>query len=1086
MTVFQDHADLAVSHILAAPVPDTSGTSWTVDLGTGSRFPTAPFDCVIFPGSPAEAPTPLNAEIAICTTRVGDAFTVVTRAAYGTTARAIQPGDLIVASVTKNHIVTIENAINAAEAAIAGLQPAGNYITALTGDVTAAGPGSVAATIAADAVTNAKLADMPTLTLKGNNTGGSANPLDLTVAQVNTMLGATGGPSFGVITGNTGTATADAATDTVAITGSGVISTAAGDNPETLVISSAALTGDVTTVGAAATIPNDTVTNAKLANMPAHTVKGNNTGGSADPLDLTLVQVAAELNLSGTNTGDQNLFLTVTGDTGSAVADSTADSIAITGTGQASTTAASTPDSLVIAVPLLSGDVTSVAGGAATIPNNTVTNAKAADVPTATIKGRTTAGTGDPEDLTAAQAKGVLAIVPGDVTGFDTQVRTSRLDQMAAPTADVSMNSHKVTSMQDGVASTDGATVGQVNAAIAGLGGIGNSKFATSAALPAVTYANGTAGVGATLTANANGVLTIDTTGTPALNDPILVKNQASAFQNGRYILTTVGTAGVPFVLTRATDFDTASEMGVPKLAPVDAQGATPGATNDNQLFISVTSAPFTVGTTGVTFAQIGTVYTADGSTLELVGTQFREKDDGTSNAKLANMAQNTLKGRVTASTGDPEDLTPAQGRTVLGLSHLATDTDLTGDVTTSGTAATTIAANAVTFAKFQQITTDRLLGRDTAGTGNVEQLTVGGGVEFTGTGIQSSAYTGDVTKAAGGTAQTIANDAVTFAKMQNIATDSLIGRDTAASGDPETILLNGTLSMDGSGNLQRAALTGDVTASAGSNATTIPNNTVTYAKMQDVSATSRIMGRATAGAGDMEELTTAQVNSMLGITSNGFAVVTGDTGTATADTAADTISIVGGGGLTTAAADNPESLTITLPDDAVTNAKLADMTQATVKGRASGAGTGNPTDLSATQLATILGINIGAWSTYTPTVTQSGSVTATTTAASYTTIGKLIIGYVFMTITGTGSANNAVIISLPVVNATTSVVIGSGFIFDSSVPQLFPGSVIAGSTTMALEIAGNGSTAGSTGSGFTAALANGDQLRWCFAYETT
>ncbi|ASD64744.1 beta strand repeat-containing protein [Bdellovibrio bacteriovorus] len=43
--------------------------------------------------------------------------------------------------------------------AFAAKQPAGNYVTALTGDVTATGPGSVAATIAADAVTSAKIAD---------------------------------------------------------------------------------------------------------------------------------------------------------------------------------------------------------------------------------------------------------------------------------------------------------------------------------------------------------------------------------------------------------------------------------------------------------------------------------------------------------------------------------------------------------------------------------------------------------------------------------------------------------------------------------------------------------------------------------------------------------------------------------------------------------------------------------------------------------------------------------------------------------------------------------------------------------------
>jgi hypothetical protein len=67
-------------------------------------------------------------------------------------------------------------------------QPAGNYITALTSDVTASGPGSVAATIAADAVTNAKMADMATMTIKGNDTGGAANPQDLTGTEVTAML----------------------------------------------------------------------------------------------------------------------------------------------------------------------------------------------------------------------------------------------------------------------------------------------------------------------------------------------------------------------------------------------------------------------------------------------------------------------------------------------------------------------------------------------------------------------------------------------------------------------------------------------------------------------------------------------------------------------------------------------------------------------------------------------------------------------------------------------------------------------------------------------------------------------------------
>lgn len=119
------------------------------------------------------------------------------------------------------------------------------------------------------------------------------------------------------------------------------------------------------------------------------------------------------------------------------------------------------------------------------------------------------------------------------------------------------------------------------------------------------------------------------------------------------------------------------------------------------------------------------------------------------------------------------------------------------------------------------------------------------------------AALTGDVTASADSNATTIAASAVTLAKMADIATDSLIGRDTASTGAPENILLNATLEMDGAGNLQRAALTGDVTASAGSNATTIANDAVTYAKMQNVSAASKLLGRGSAaGAGDVEEIT--------------------------------------------------------------------------------------------------------------------------------------------------------------------------------------------------------------------------------------
>ena len=77
-------------------------------------------------------------------------------------------------------------AVNVSGTNITGILKAASF-PALTGDVTTSA-GSLSTLIANQAVSNNKLANMPTLTIKGNNTGGSATPLDLTGAQVVTFL----------------------------------------------------------------------------------------------------------------------------------------------------------------------------------------------------------------------------------------------------------------------------------------------------------------------------------------------------------------------------------------------------------------------------------------------------------------------------------------------------------------------------------------------------------------------------------------------------------------------------------------------------------------------------------------------------------------------------------------------------------------------------------------------------------------------------------------------------------------------------------------------------------------------------------
>jgi hypothetical protein len=138
---------------------------------------------------------------------------------------------------------------------------------------------------------------------------------------------------------------------------------------------------------------------------------------------------------------------------------------------------------------------------------------------------------------------------------------------------------------------------------------------ATTAPLPASTYNNGTAGVGATLTATANGAFPAQDGVTVALNQRMLVKNEATAANNGLYLLTTVGTAGTPWVLTRAANFDTAAEMLINSF--VSVSGGTTQATRRFVLAATVT----TVGTTAVTFTDLG-----EGSANNLGFSFFRER----------------------------------------------------------------------------------------------------------------------------------------------------------------------------------------------------------------------------------------------------------------------------------------------------------------------------------------------------------------------------------------------------------------------------------------------------------------------------
>ena len=130
----------------------------------------------------------------------------------------------------------------------------------------------------------------------------------------------------------------------------------------------------------------------------------------------------------------------------------------------------------------------------------------------------------------------------------------------------------------------------------------------------------------------------------------------------------------------------------------------------------------------------------------------------------------------------------------------------------------------------------------------------------------------GDISVSNSGATWTIDNDAVTYAKMQDVsATNRLLGRDSSGSGVIEEISPANVLTMlgvsSGANNYTHPNHSGDVT-STGDGATSIANSAVTYAKIQNVSATDRILGRDSSGAGVIEEITPASLRTMLNVSS--------------------------------------------------------------------------------------------------------------------------------------------------------------------------------------------------------------------------
>jgi hypothetical protein len=237
------------------------------------------------------------------------------------------------------------------------------------------------------------------------------------------------------------------------------------------------------------------------------------------------------------------------------------------------------------------------------------------------------------------------------ISNFDTQVRTSRLDQMAAPTASVSFNSQLITNLADPVSPSDAANKAYVDASRSGLDAKESVRVATTGSI------------------TLSGTQTIDGVAVIA-GDRVLVKNQGTASQNGIYVVAAGAWA-------RASDADSNDEVNSGMFTFVEE-----GTANDNTGWVLATNNPITLNTTALSFVKFssqgeilaGNGLTKTGNTLNVGGTADRITV-GADSVDIASTyaGQSTIVTLGTVTTGTWSATTIAANRGGTGISSYTT-----------------------------------------------------------------------------------------------------------------------------------------------------------------------------------------------------------------------------------------------------------------------------------------------------------------------------------------------------------------------------------------------------------------------------
>ncbi len=291
--------------------------------------------------------------------------------------------------------------------------------------------------------------------------------------------------------------------------------------------------------------------------------------------------------------------------------------------------------------------------------------------------------------------------------------------------------------------------------------------------------------------------------------------------------------------------------------------GLATGSPNDSIVTTDMLRAGVTTGTTAIPGTPYYLSATLDTLTLVAANSPYN-KGTIMPATSLGQATAYTLPdpGASTATIALRSDITTAVNTAVNGTNgHLAAftgtnavgNTDLTGDVTTSGTVTTTIKNGAVTYAKMQNEGIHSLLGNPTGTAATPNEITLGPGLSFSGTTLDVASGTGTVTSvnASGSQGVTVGGVPITTSGTIAIGLGNITPTSVAASGTVTGSNLSGTNTGD-----QTITLTGPVTGSGTSTfATSIAAGAVSYSNIQSESPNT-LLGNPTGSSAAPGEIT--------------------------------------------------------------------------------------------------------------------------------------------------------------------------------------------------------------------------------------